>query len=119
LKRIEDGFESIGKNGVEVSNNEIDSMEEKWKENEPFGTTSAKICRICLEMEEEGNALITPCHCSGTMKYIHLNCLRIWLDNKKIKRETHWVNSYAWKDLECELCKQSLPCKESQYLSFR
>jgi hypothetical protein len=29
LKRIEDGFESIGKNGVEVSNNEIDSMEEK------------------------------------------------------------------------------------------
>ena len=35
-----------------------------------------KSCRICLGDENEtDNALISPCKCSGTMKYIHLKCL--------------------------------------------
>lgn len=35
------------------------------------------VCRICLcEDYDSANPLITPCGCSGTMKYIHLMCLR-------------------------------------------
>lgn len=40
------------------------------------------------------------------MKYIHLGCLREWLDGKKHMKETPYVNSYIWKNLECEICKQ-------------
>ena len=34
-------------------------------------------CRICLddEYDAETNPLLTPCKCSGTMKYIHIKCL--------------------------------------------
>lgn len=40
---------------------------------------SGKACRICLDdTEEEGNPFITPCKCAGSMKFIHLQCLREW-----------------------------------------
>ena len=39
------------------------------------------------------------------MQYIHLECLREWLEGKKHMKETAWVNSYIWKNLECEICK--------------
>mmetsp|Transcript_21666 Transcript_21666/g.50649 ORF Transcript_21666/g.50649 Transcript_21666/m.50649 type:complete len:299 (-) Transcript_21666:226-1122(-) len=37
------------------------------------------ICRICLDSgEEEGNPLISPCRCSGTMSFVHRKCLDTW-----------------------------------------
>jgi hypothetical protein len=41
------------------------------------------------------------------MKYIHLSCLKEWLEGKKHMKETPAVNSYIWKNLECEICKTS------------
>ena len=45
-----------------------------------------KVCRICLEDEEDvenGNPFIVPCKCIGSLKYIHLKCLREWTDSKR------------------------------------
>ena len=43
-----------------------------------------KSCRICLEEhEEEKNPLITPCKCIGSVRFIHMDCLKEWLDSKK------------------------------------
>lgn len=41
------------------------------------------------------------------MKHIHEDCLREWLEGKKHMKETPVVNSYIWKNLECEICKTS------------
>jgi hypothetical protein len=41
------------------------------------------------------------------MKYIHVECLKEWLEGKKHMKETPVVNSYIWKNLECEICKTS------------
>jgi E3 ubiquitin-protein ligase DOA10 len=41
------------------------------------------------------------------MKFIHLSCLKEWLEGKKHMKETQVVNSYIWKNLECEICKAS------------
>lgn len=36
-------------------------------------------CRICLESEDsQENPLISPCRCSGSMRYVHRNCLDEW-----------------------------------------
>ena len=35
-------------------------------------------CRICLEEEEDLDKLISPCRCSGTSKYVHIECLKQW-----------------------------------------
>ena len=42
------------------------------------------------------------------MRFIHVNCLKEWLENKKHKKETSDVYSYIWKTLQCELCKEAL-----------
>ena len=45
-----------------------------------------KICRICLSEEDPlgyyDDPLVQPCKCSGSMKYIHINCLKQWLNTK-------------------------------------
>ena len=72
---------------------------------------SGKCCRICLEDEEDlesGNPFITPCKCTGSMKYIHLKCLREWTDSKKQFQEDDGISSYYWENLNCELCKAGL-----------
>lgn len=35
-------------------------------------------CRICYSEATSENALISPCVCAGSMKYIHAECLRTW-----------------------------------------
>ncbi|KAI3617096.1 hypothetical protein CBS9595_003005 [Malassezia furfur] len=36
-------------------------------------------CRICLDNEcAEDDRLLSPCRCSGTMKYVHASCLDRW-----------------------------------------
>jgi E3 ubiquitin-protein ligase DOA10 len=68
------------------------------------------LCRICLQEENETlNPLFSPCKCSGTMKYIHVNCLKEWLNSKKVSKETPFARTYFWKTLDCELCQTVFP----------
>ena len=70
------------------------------------------ICRICLSEEyEEKNPLIHPCNCDGTMKYIHLQCLRLLIQSKIKKTETESCKVFTFKTLECEICKMVFPEK--------
>jgi FHA domain len=39
------------------------------------------------------------------MKYIHIQCLKEWLNSKKLVYNGDRVKSFFWKALECELCK--------------
>jgi hypothetical protein len=45
------------------------------------------------------------------MKYIHIECLKEWLDSKKLVYSGERVQSFFWKALECELCKVSFESK--------
>lgn len=47
------------------------------------------VCRICLDYDfkDNLNPMLAPCKCTGTMRYIHFECLRQWLISK---RETHY-----------------------------
>lgn len=44
------------------------------------------VCRICLGEEEDAakNPLFRPCACAGSMGLIHLECLKEWLQSKKV-----------------------------------
>ena len=67
---------------------------------------------MCLfEEEEEDNKLITPCICKGTMKYIHIGCLKEWVNNKRRVIQHDYMTTYVFSWLECELCKTKLPDK--------
>jgi len=60
-------------------------------------TSSNEIfCRFCQEFEPE-QELVTPCLCSGTLKYIHQSCLQRWI---KVQDNRF-----------CELCKYGFRMK--------
>ena len=88
------------------------------KDNESKETKNKKtqICRICYlgEYDKINNPLIKPCKCSGSMKYIHYECLLHWIKtkikaNNPIQDDNNILSTYSLCDVECELCKNKLP----------
>lgn len=71
-----------------------------------------RICRICyLNEEESKNPLIKPCNCSGSLKYIHFECLKKWITTNYCVRveSTEDSSIFMIKPIICELCKTKLP----------
>ncbi|SCN59487.1 FHA domain protein, putative [Plasmodium chabaudi adami] len=103
-----------------IFDNTIDKMKEAMKSSSynssnintiNCGIPSLYNCRICLcEYENEDNPLISPCKCKGSMKYIHLNCLRTWMKGRlNVRSDGESTVSFFWKQLNCELCKFPYP----------
>jgi len=82
------------------------------KAGEGLGLESGRCCRICLDEEDADdpgeNPFITHCGCQGSTKFIHVKCMREWLDVKKQSQNLDGVYSYYWEELTCELCKEPL-----------
>lgn len=62
------------------------NMEGKRKSTEDTDT-----CRICRGESTQEEPLFYPCKCSGSIKFVHQNCLMEWLSHSQKKH--------------CELCK--------------
>lgn len=57
-------------------------------------------CRYCFE-DDSSLHLITPCKCSGSLKYVHEECFLKFLNSK--------LESYLWSnEIRCEICKHEL-----------
>ena len=80
----------------------------------------SKSCRICFIGENDQdskskktdaakNPLITPCDCSGSSRYIHLDCLKQWLQSKMVVINRFFCDNYIFKVNACELCKAIYP----------
>ena len=74
-----------------------------------------KICRICYSEEDPlddlNNPFVEPCQCSGSVKYVHLNCLKEWIHTKyiiNIERNENFL-FFIIKPLECDICKGIFP----------
>ena len=77
-------------------------------ENDP--SKSQATCRICLGDDPEiGNPFVSPCKCSGTMKFLHIKCLQIWLSSRLQFKQNAYAKSWYWKSFDCELCKRPFP----------
>jgi len=104
---ISDTKRSVNDNGSEpkvndttaettiMPNNDKD-VDERSLESDSYTTApsslSSNVCKICHCGEEEGEPrLITPCLCSGSLKFVHQDCLHRWIKSSDIRR--------------CELCK--------------
>lgn len=73
-----------------------------------------KLCRICYTSSLGGNIpspLISPCNCTGSLKYVHLQCLQQWLMQKVQfkKNQKNTCIKYTLNPVQCEICKTFLP----------
>lgn len=57
------------------------------------------------------NTLVSPCKCKGSCEYVHLKCLKQWIDSKKsaIENSENVCLSFNYTKLSCEICKENLP----------
>ena len=62
-----------------------------------------RVCRICYDNSEDISRLLSPCGCSGTMKFVHDHCLRQWI---KVKKQ-------QISQFKCELCEKKLFIKKN------
>lgn len=61
-------------------------------------------CRICLsEGPSEGDPLLCPCECAGSIRYVHANCIGHWLRGR-LGLENHKGNVFFFRPMACELC---------------
>lgn len=62
-----------------------------WDSSSNLSNSIGDICRICHCEADTENPLLSPCYCSGSLKYVHQACLRQWLAASDTR--------------SCELCK--------------
>ena len=62
--------------------NEIKPTTEIKEENEIKEDEPEKICRICYDLSSP-EELFNPCHCDGSIKYVHQSCLEKWIKISK------------------------------------
>jgi hypothetical protein len=68
-----------------------------------------KECRYCLS-DDKTEKLIDPCHCEGTMKYVHQECLEDWIKNgnRHVKEIINPKNNMKIYLTICEICKYQM-----------
>ena len=78
--------------------------------NSDKNSSSKPTCRICYLLNSDiENPLISPCKCSGSMKYIHYKCLKHCIEVNLTKKIEQNYKYYNWKSYSCEICKEEYP----------
>jgi hypothetical protein len=91
---------------------EVESIIESKGDDETHTGSEEEIprCRFCWGCHASpSDPLFSSCKCSGSVGYIHFNCLKSWLDVKKQQKLSLAFSSYYWKAFECEICKKAYP----------
>lgn len=102
---------SFEKRPIHPANEKVKDLDEKRTITETSEKSQNTICKICLSPEEDpdNDPLISPCNCDGTMRYLHLECLKEWIKSKCKTVKTDNCTTYIWENLFCELCKEKYP----------
>ena len=108
--------ESIIEEGkIDLENNNKSKRKEKSNSdnvslNSDKSSTSRPTCRICyLHNSDIENPLVSPCKCSGSMKFIHYKCLKHCIEVNLSKKIEPNYKYYYWKNYICEICKEEYP----------
>lgn len=75
--------------------------------SEPNRLPSAQVfeCSICHESEVDSGQLISPCDCSGTIRYVHYECIAQWIAIKSTNKCS--VCKTIYRNIEIEQKKRS------------
>ena len=77
-------------------------------------------CKFCfMTTHTDDNPLLSICICKGSMKFIHLACLRQWIDLKTIEKESNFLETYFFKNFSCEICLTKYACILIKTLLFK
>ncbi|XP_028644904.1 E3 ubiquitin-protein ligase MARCH1 isoform X2 [Grammomys surdaster] len=76
---------------VDVAGFQLNTSTQKSPGAYDDGSDNFEVCRICHCEGDEESPLITPCRCTGTLRFVHQSCLHQWIKSSDTRC--------------CELCK--------------
>ena len=80
------------------------------RNNELNNCNQKPYCRLCYQTESSiSDPLISPCKCSGSMKYIHLSCLKNSIKLKYHKKSEAYYDIFLFQNYSCEICLSMYP----------
>lgn len=70
------------------------------------------VCRICRNSGDRDNPLHYPCACSGSIKYVHQDCLLQWLNHSNARQCEVCKHSFSFSPVYAENAPTRLPFRE-------
>ena len=105
-KEIINKIESSSLSDKNISNNNNNSKNIIYN-TEP---NEMHYCRICYQKEiNKNDPLICPCKCYGSMKFVHLSCLKNNINLKIHKKHDKCYDMYLFQNYNCEICLSTFP----------
>ena len=96
---------------IHKNNYNLDEIKTKFG-----GSLEKNICRLCYQEESTiQDPLLSPCKCSGSMKYIHYSCLKKSIQQKIQIRNEDNCDLYFFKSYCCEICLETYP----KYITYK
>ncbi|CAA7025460.1 unnamed protein product [Microthlaspi erraticum] len=94
--------------------NQVDGYDQALpaEETDKDDDDGGDLCRICRSPEGLNNPLRYPCACRGSIKYVHQECLRLWLNRRSDKQCEVCRHSYSFVPVYSENAPARLPCRE-------
>lgn len=100
-----------------VTNKQIDTSAYVELSEVISAPTDTPTCRLCWDTEEEqGNELISPCACSGSLKYIHRRCLLDWQRTLRSQGQGRRANTCELVGPRLMLLHACMPSSRRAYL---
>nr|XP_043624810.1 probable E3 ubiquitin ligase SUD1 [Erigeron canadensis] len=70
------------------------------------------VCRICRNPGDSDNPLRYPCACSGSIKFVHQDCLLQWLHHSKTRHCEVCKHRFSFSPVYAEHAPSKLPFQE-------
>lgn len=70
------------------------------------------VCRICRNPGDADNPLRYPCACSGSIKFVHQECLLQWLNHSNARQCEVCKHSFSFSPVYAENAPARLPFRE-------
>ncbi|XP_044489290.1 probable E3 ubiquitin ligase SUD1 [Mangifera indica] len=70
------------------------------------------VCRICRNPGDTENPLQYPCACSGSIKYVHQDCLLQWLNHSNARQCEVCKHAFSFSPVYAENAPARLPFQE-------
>ncbi|KAG8368410.1 hypothetical protein BUALT_Bualt15G0042600 [Buddleja alternifolia] len=98
---------SPGDNGNGGGNNDNGSRYNLLDEDE-----EEDVCRICRNPGDASNPLQYPCACSGSIKFVHQDCLLQWLNHSNARQCEVCKHPFSFSPVYAENAPARLPFQE-------
>ncbi|KAL2642943.1 hypothetical protein R1flu_010530 [Riccia fluitans] len=96
----------------EDERSEAEKLRSKLTASKNAADDEEDVCRICRTPGDDESPLYYPCACSGSIKYVHQDCLLQWLNHSNARQCEVCKHAFSFSPVYAENAPSRLPFQE-------